>query len=1071
MDPWANQSDVASYLFRETNTFTFCVPLSLSYTLQAAILYNLKLRHLNEKPYTRTGDIVIAVNPYQWFTDLYTEKKRAHYANRLVWEPSDCDPRGTLDPHVYEVSALSYKGLAFDGQDQSILVSGESGAGKTETVKICLDHVASVQKGHTPEKSLSGELDPVVKLVVDSNPLLEAFGNAKTLRNDNSSRFGKYLQLQFDKDAKGHKSARCGLVGSHTEVYLLEKNRVVGHDSQERNFHIFYQLLAAPDSEKTKFWKGLKGSTNETFRYIGYTDTTGIEGVSDANKFRETLQALEIVGISGNKLEDLMKSLCIVLQLGNLSFSEHHSDSDKSTHADMTELKALAELMELPEQVLSLAFTERTFETRGESHKVPLTSEAAQEACNALAKEAYQKIFLWLVNTVNQATSAVEPGEDKSFGIIGLLDIFGFETFETNRFEQLCINYANEKLQQKFTEDIFRNVQAEYQAEGIDLADIWYDDNTDVLDLIEGRTGLLAMLNEECVRPKGNDQDFVQKALQQNSASPCLVVNKFDRLSFGIHHFAGHVLYDAEMFVSKNLDTLTTDLQSCAEQCSNPIINTGRLDALAGKSGQDGRSAPKRNESNIAAKTVWTKYRTHLTGLMADLRKTRSRYIRCIKPNTQKSPAMLEHNTVVEQLRCAGVIAGITISRSVFPNQLDNRVVLSRYSNIWDRKKYPSKKTDGMTPNQQCAEDCRALMTCALKSKEELQRAHVIKAFAVGKTKTYFRSGALEWLENSRMSGLDTQAATIQSAARGWLIRKQMQESDRRKQRVAAEKQVQEERVSAEKQVQDEQKAAEEQAHLEHVKKEAAARATQRLAEHQILEDEIDRLHRALEQADKVGEEALEAFGERKVQAQRETEQLEKDFEKARTKSLDDPKAQIAKQQMKLEEAKKLIAYLKKDNRKVRGHYEKLLGKANETRDNAKKLIESNRKSGDAFEELDDEAMQIHNKYDALLKTLDTEKSENKRLCKEVRNMQDEYMSTAEARLEMQKIMSKMLTMIQSDCTSPQVVEDTVVIALQCETEAKSIMANLEAMDDLELTDTEVSEFSETPETVETSVY
>lgn len=215
---------------------------------QAAILYNLKARHYNGKPYTRTGDIVIAVNPFQWFTDLYTEKKRNYYSNRLVWEPSEQDPRDGMEPHVYECSALAYKGLAFGHADQSILVSGESGAGKTETVKICMNHIASVQQG--PKRGGSSdvitELDPVVQKVVESNPLLEAFGNASTRRNDNSSRFGKYLQLQFDTAKNkgsdfGGTSANCGLAGSKCEVYLLEKNRVTGHDSEERTYHVFYR--------------------------------------------------------------------------------------------------------------------------------------------------------------------------------------------------------------------------------------------------------------------------------------------------------------------------------------------------------------------------------------------------------------------------------------------------------------------------------------------------------------------------------------------------------------------------------------------------------------------------------------------------------------------------------------------------------------------------------------------------------------------------------------------------------------------------------------------------------------
>lgn len=354
-----------------------------------------------------------------------------------------------------------------------------------------------------------------------------------------------------------------------------------------------------------------------------------------------------------------------------------------------------------------------------------------------------------------------------SAGIVGLLDIFGFEAFKTNRFEQLCINYANEKLQQKFTEDIFRNVQAEYKSEGLDLDDIWYDDNTDVLDLIEGQTGLLALLNEECVRPKGNDQSFVQKALQINQDSPCLMVHRTDQLSFGIHHYAGAVMYDAEFFVTRNQDTLPTDLQKCAEACLNPIINQPRSEpafcSKEAKKGNSIRPRAERGESNIAAPTVWSKYKTQLTSLMKDLKKTRSRYIRCIKPNSVKAPTLLEHHLVVDQLRSCGVIAGITISRSVFPNRLDNAVVLARYSGMWDHKSYPSKKRSDMNLVEKRAEDCKALMSCALKSKEIFDdKGRVISPFAVGNTRTYFRAGCLEWLESNRMSGLDTQAITIQ---------------------------------------------------------------------------------------------------------------------------------------------------------------------------------------------------------------------------------------------------------------------------------------------------------------------
>jgi myosin-5 len=1025
----------------------------------------LKLRHINDKPYTRTGDIVIAVNPYQWHDHLYTEQKRNHYSNRLVWETSDCDPRTTLEPHVYEVSALSYKGLAFEGEDQSILVSGESGAGKTETVKICLNHVANVQRGRTPKNtSTNNELDPVVQRVVNSNPLLEAFGNAKTLRNDNSSRFGKYLQLQFDKDSK---STRCGLVGSKCEVYLLEKNRVVDHDPEERTFHIFYQLLAAPDSEKRKFWKGLRGTTNESFSYIGYTETDKIEGCSDANRFRETLQALETVGIQDDKLDHLMKALCIVLQLGNLGFAGHRDDPDKSkvtTHSDLTDL---AELMQLPEQELANAFTERSFKTRDETHKVPLNAAAAKEACDALAKESYQKVFLWLVQSINAATSA-EVEDGKKHGIIGLLDIFGFEAFKINRFEQLCINYANEKLQQKFTEDVFRSVQAEYEAEGIDLADIWYDDNTDVLDLIEGSTGLVNMLNEECVRPKGSDQDFVTKALLQNKKSSCLIVDKFDKLSFGIHHYAGKVMYDAENFMTMNLDTLPTDLQLCTQKCSNPIINTERTEGRAGKpvsTRSNGRGAPQKSESNITAKSVWSKYKTQLTTLMTQLHKTRSRYIRCIKPNSKKAPTLLQHATVLEQLRCAGVIAGITISRAVFPNQLDNSVVLSRYSNMWDKRKYPSKKTDDMTPTEKRAEDCKALMTCALKSKEERQHGRVVKAFAVGKTRTYFRTGALEWLESNRLNGLDAQATTIQSAARGWLARKEALKVVERKAGKAAElkaKNAEREAQSVEREV----RHKEWEARMATSREESAKRKEASKRECEEMENEIIQLRLAREQADHDCVDALAAAKNRGIQAEQDKDELTFKYEAMIKNDVNKPKALLKQQQKKLEEHKQLIVYLKKENKKKRQQYDKLLGKSEGVRANAEKLIAYNQNVGNEFDDLDGEALKVSSKNDDLMGTMEFERKENKRLVQLVRSMQDQYMAEAEVRLEFQRGMARILTMIQEQCKDGQVVEDTVVIALECESEAKSVMASLEAMEDIDedelgCVSTDVSESSE----------
>lgn len=800
--------------------------VDLPFLHEAAILYNLKARHIAGHPYTRTGDIIIAVNPYQWMMDLYCDERQFMYSQAFVWNYSSSkaldgpvNSRSQLSPHVYETSALAYRGLAVDGQAQSILVSGESGAGKTETVKICMNHIASIQRGdqlvgltdNNPSSSTatsdssSFSVSPIVQRVLDSNPLLEAFGNAKTVRNDNSSRFGKYIQLQFDAEDPvraayaGRLIPNCVLAGSKCEVYLLEKSRVVGHDESERTYHIFYQLLAAPDHMKQLFWSGLEDTDNESFCYVGYTDTDTIEGKTDAQRFQLTVDSLKLVGVTDDKLSMLFRAICVVLQLGNIVFQPNPSDEERSTITSVDELNDLAELMGITSADLEQALTLRTVRARGEEYKVPLNAAKAKDSCDAFAKEIYAKTFLWLVRTINFATCAelnYDGDRSAEFGIIGLLDIFGFESFETNRFEQLCINYANEKLQQKFTQDIFRSVQAEYEYEGIHLEEIKYDDNTDVLDLIEGRLGLLAVLNEECVRPQGSDTAFVSKAVTMNRASPCLIVEKsFREYEFGICHYAGKVYYNATNFVTKNQDTLPSDLQECATKSANGILakelsNDSMVATSPSASGHDGSggggltkakkrpvkapiSSPRRQQSNIVGTTVWTKFKHQLTSLMTSLAETRTRYIRCIKPNTVKKPYIMQHLSTVEQLRCAGVVAAVTISRSAFPNRLEHEVVLDRFKSLRPKEQVATWKEmqSKLLPEDRNRVMVEILLSCALKKLESTNEGTVTKAFVIGKTRTYFRAGALEHLESERLKALGRWAVHIERHCRGFVAR------------------------------------------------------------------------------------------------------------------------------------------------------------------------------------------------------------------------------------------------------------------------------------------------------------
>merc|ERR1711933_186868 len=439
-------------------------------------------------------------------------------------------------------------------------------------------------------------------------------------------------------------------------------------------------------------------------------------------------------------------------------------------------------LMCVPEASFEAAVTERTMKTRNETYKVPLNPEKAKEATESFAKEIYGRAFLWLVRSINDATAAelnYNGGNQSEFGIIGLLDIFGFESFVRNRYEQLCINYCNEKLQAKFTEDIFRSVQEEYEREGIPLDEITYDDNTDVLQLIESKTGLLVMLNEECVRPKGSDQAFVQKVIAGNKKSPCLFENKMNRCGFGIHHYAGKVMYDAEGFVESNQDTLPTDLAEAALLSSNEILakhmTNDSCQNFASKSAAPApaskRGAPTRAKSNIVAPTVWTKYKSQLSSLMTALKQTNSRYIRCIKPNKPKKPVLMEHLGTIEQLRCAGVVAAVTLSRSAFPNRLENDIVRFKYWQLWDKDAYPSKATKSMSAAEKLKCDCEALLECALKPLEEInpKTGKKITIALVGHTRSYFKMGVLEFLESHRSSGLEQYAVAIQRIARGFI--------------------------------------------------------------------------------------------------------------------------------------------------------------------------------------------------------------------------------------------------------------------------------------------------------------
>jgi myosin-5 len=654
------------------------------------------------------------------------------------------------------------------------------------------------------------------------------------------------------------------------------------------------------------------------------------------------------------------------------------------------------------------------------------------------------------------------------FGIIGLLDIFGFESFVRNRFEQLCINYCNEVLQAKFTEDIFRSVQEEYEREGIPLDEITYDDNTDVLDLIEGKTGLLAMLNEECVRPKGTDQAFVQKAIAGNKKSPCLFENKINRNGFGIHHYAGKVMYDAEGFVDSNQDTLPVDLAEAALLSSNEILqkhmtNDSCINFKSTSSAPEAKKgAPKRAKSNLVAPTVWTKYKGQLNSLMTMLKQTNSRYIRCIKPNKPKKPVIMQHLSTIEQLRCAGVVAAVTLSRSAFPNRMENSVVRFKFWQLWDPAVFPSKGTKNMPPDEKLRYDCDAILSSALKPLEEINpktgKPYVI--FCVGKTRSYFKMGALEFLESHRAAGLEVHAIQLQRVARGHLALKRIFGSaNARKNAVyiiqrwaramiakkKALKEVAKAKESQAKLLAKRQKEEEERqwkAQLEAEMEESEYAANK---EYKKYEARLAELKEQLVEAQARYEERVGELNERIESTKEECDDLKNKLETEIKFAAQEPAKLAAAQKAKLEESGKLITFLQKENKKLKSSNDKAKKEYKKVKETNERLVSSNESAGQSFELLQNQSKKLNTNTDGINKNIEKFKKENAKLREDLKARQAFYNAEAQIRLQYQKTLAQILDVFQDNCKDPDLVEDVVCVALECESEAKALLAAAEA--------------------------
>ncbi|XP_077174239.1 unconventional myosin-Va isoform X3 [Paroedura picta] len=708
---------------------------ALSYLHEPAVLHNLKVRFIDSKLiYTYCGIVLVAINPYEQLP-IYGEDIINAYSGQNM---------GDMDPHIFAVAEEAYKQMARDERNQSIIVSGESGAGKTVSAKYAMRYFATVS-GSASEAN-------VEEKVLASNPIMESIGNAKTTRNDNSSRFGKYIEIGFDK--------RYRIIGANMRTYLLEKSRVVFQAEEERNYHIFYQLCA---SAALPEFKTLRLGNANYFHYTKQGGSPVIDGIDDAKEMMNTRRACTLLGIADSSQMGIFQILAAILHLGNVSFTSR--DADSCTIPPKHEpLRIFCDLMGVEYEQMAHWLCHRKLATATETYIKPIPKLQATNARDALAKHIYANLFNWIVDHVNRALHSTM----KQHSFIGVLDIYGFETFEINSFEQFCINYANEKLQQQFNMHVFKLEQEEYMREQIPWTLIDFYDNQPCINLIEAKLGVLDLLDEECKMPKGSDNSWAQKLYNTHLNKTALFEKpRLSNKAFIIQHFADKVEYQCEGFLEKNKDTVYEEQIQVLKSSKLKMLSELFLDVKAisptsaTPSGRTplSRTAVKPTKSKMAQaskehkKTVGHQFRNSLQLLMETLNATTPHYVRCIKPNDFKFPFMFDEKRTVQQLRACGVLETIRISAAGFPSRWTYQEFFSRYRVLM-------KQRDVLSDRKQT---CKNVLEKLILDKDKYQ---------FGKTKIFFRAGQVAYLEKIRSDKLRAACVRIQKTIRGWLMRK-----------------------------------------------------------------------------------------------------------------------------------------------------------------------------------------------------------------------------------------------------------------------------------------------------------